>query len=110
MAASLIVFVTNTDEPNPLLRVGLPIASRQIVCREQDIFALGLRALTAPFESVFTLADIAPAAATAAGAPRGKGGKGGAKGAQLKRAMILSMRLCWQILRECSSNKRYYRV
>ncbi len=97
MLSELIVFVTSTDEPDPMKREGLPIFGRQMLLREQGVFALALMALTEPFQPhLFAIEDIG-----------GHNGHPTGQAMLLKRSMILALRLCRHMLRDNSSNKRY---
>ena len=91
--SELIFFITtNTTNMDALSREGLPQPERQVLVREQHVLDLCMQWLSAPFDaqrSPFTVEDI----------------KGGHR--QLRTALKLAQRLCWNLLRTCPSNREH---
>lgn len=94
IVSDLIVFVTDTDEVDPLKREGVPILSRQIMLREQGVLDLATLSLTVPFHTAFSRSKFDAAAHESLPWSRA-----------LKSAIVLCMCLCRHILRDCVTNK-----
>jgi len=88
--SEMILFVTRSDNPNPLTREGLPHAHRQLLLRELQMLDLALEAIAAPLRATFDSSEIS--ASRAGFTPLG-------------RAATLCMVLARHLLREHASNK-----
>ena len=139
LLSELIVFVTSTDEIDPLKREGLPIFSRQTLLREQGVVELVLLTLMTsdclPHQVLLTLmtSDCLPdqvllTLMTSDCLPHQvlltltepfkphlfafedlgghNGSPSGHAASQLKRSMVLALRLCRHLVRDNSPNKR----
>ena len=125
LLSELIVFVTSTDEIDPLKREGLPIFSRQTLLREQGVVELVLLTLMTsdclPHQVLLTLmtSDCLPhqvlLTLTEPFKPHlfafedlggHNGSPSGHAASQLKRSMVLALRLCRHLVRDNSPNKR----
>ncbi|KOO31986.1 inositol-1,4,5-triphosphate receptor, partial [Chrysochromulina tobinii] len=111
LLSELIVFVTSTDEIDPLKREGLPIFSRQTLLREQGVVELVLLTLMTsdclPHQVLLTLTEpFKPHLFAFEDLGGHNGSPSGHAASQLKRSMVLALRLCRHLVRDNSPNKR----
>ena len=104
--ADLILFATESTNPDPFTREGMPVHGRQTVLREQGVLDQVMRCIQHPFRRTFSIDDLAQSrVAVSKLDPSRKAVV--RKLSELRRLGILCMRLARHVLRGNHSNKMH---